>query len=155
MNFIQKLNADLQTNCLSETQATEIVDLTTKANPQMRGRWHEDVTNYPDEIYNVIWAGCKIVALNYIDEHCPKAWFRAVFDATDPIHAEVAAARGNAVKVEYDLTHYVWSIVVDESIEEHAVDSEGSTTFVVEYANKAEFDKALTRFEGAIKYKLL
>jgi len=91
MNFIQQLTNDLTQNGLSDSQANEIVTaFTSDPTHSMRDRWIEDTTNYPEGMYNVLWATCKMEALRYIDSHCPRAWFRAVFDPTDPIHAEMA-----------------------------------------------------------------
>ena len=91
MNFIDQLNYDLTQNGLSDSQANEIVTtFISDEKHTMRTRWWEDTTNYPVGLYNVLWGACKNEALRYIDAHCPKAWFRAVFDPKDPIHAEFA-----------------------------------------------------------------
>ena len=80
MNYIERLTADLEKNGLFTDQAVAIVTaFTSDPTHSMRGRWVEDTATYPEGMYNVLWATCKMEALRYIDSHCPKAWFRAVF----------------------------------------------------------------------------
>lgn len=88
MNFIDKLSDDLRNCGLFPDMIMEIVNKTTLAQPEAAKRFHEDPSDYPEIFYQTIWATCRIVALEYIDTHCPKAWFRALFDDKDPIHAE-------------------------------------------------------------------
>lgn len=54
------------------------------------------------------------------------------------------------------MTESIWNKVVVESTGENAVvDEENSICFVMEYDSQADFDKALTRFEGMIEYTVL
>lgn len=80
MNFIERLSKDLEANGLFPNQVKEVIDrIVSDETDQMRGRWMEDTTDYPDMIYNVVWSDCKRVTLNFIDETCPLAWFRPMF----------------------------------------------------------------------------
>lgn len=42
----------------------------------MKFRWHEDTTAYPPQLLAVVWLSVKKLALEYIDEVCPEAWYR-------------------------------------------------------------------------------
>ncbi len=61
----------------------------------------------------------------------------------------------NPVRVEYELDRDTWGNVVEESGEVMYVDEENSDTFIVEYANQSEFNAALERFQGMVKYKVV
>jgi hypothetical protein len=45
----------------------------------MRGRWHDQVEHYPPSIPVVLAISIDKVALAWIDENKPKAWYRDVF----------------------------------------------------------------------------
>ena len=90
MNIIEKIKADLAANGLNETQIEAIVKAMVEKEKHMSSRWNDDVEEYPEGFYNLLWALCKTHALEYIEANCPKAWFRAVFDPKDPIHAQLA-----------------------------------------------------------------
>jgi len=66
---------------LSQADSAAIVDK-AKTEPDMqpmRGRWQEDSAEYPPDFMITIWFSVKDVALAYIDEHCPGAWYRPLF----------------------------------------------------------------------------
>lgn len=48
-------------------------------NESMIGRWNDGVDGYPASLLAVLWMTTKDEALKYIDEVCPKAWFRQIF----------------------------------------------------------------------------
>lgn len=77
-----------------ESQATKVIDLAIpeiqKMQPTMAGeedeqpeqyqvKWESPSTDYPDGIYNLWFHKVKEVALKWIDENCPNAWFRELF----------------------------------------------------------------------------
>lgn len=49
------------------------------ANEPMAGRWQDDAEGYPKEIMLLAWYSTKTEALAFIDETCPRAWFRPMF----------------------------------------------------------------------------
>lgn len=81
MNFIEKLERDLEANGMfpDQVQAVMVLFMEDNNKTSMGQRVYEDVNNYPEMIYNILWLTCKTFALKYIDETCPKAWFRAAF----------------------------------------------------------------------------
>ena len=48
----------------------------------MKGRWNDDVAGYPDYLLVALTPGIKHVAAAYIEENCPLAWFKPMFDGT-------------------------------------------------------------------------
>ena len=71
---------------LIESQAKEIMQRvkTTTDIPGMPGRWADSTEAYGPQSENIvwlIWLFVRPVALGYIDEHCPEAWYRSMFEA--------------------------------------------------------------------------
>lgn len=68
----------------------------------------------------------------------------------------MSAEVNKPIRVRFPMTESIWNKVVVESTGENAVvDEENSICFVMEYDSQADFDKALTRFEGMIEYTVL
>lgn len=64
-------------------QAKMVMDI---AIPKINGisddyqiEWGSDWETYEDEMYNFLFSIVKPEALKWIEEHCPKAWFRENF----------------------------------------------------------------------------
>jgi len=79
MNIEEWLTQELTTRGLWEEQSAAIMDI-IKADKSARGvRWSELVEGYPDAFRGALlmFAGSEAVA--WIDENCPRAWFRSVF----------------------------------------------------------------------------
>lgn len=49
----------------------------------MQARWHDDVTDYPPQLFAATRMTIKRVALAWIDEHCPQAWYRSMVEELD------------------------------------------------------------------------
>jgi hypothetical protein len=81
MNFLEKIEFELQQNGMPETMAKAVLEAykAGEAKTHLATRWHEDVSNYPELLWNLVWVCVKNYALKYIDDHAPKAWFRIVF----------------------------------------------------------------------------
>jgi hypothetical protein len=47
--------------------------------PNYRVTWDRPADEYPDVVYNAMWLHVKDVALKWIDENAPQAWFRPMF----------------------------------------------------------------------------
>ena len=47
---------------------------------QMVGRWDEDTEGYPSQLLAVLRFVLNRAALDWIDEHCPQAFYRAMFE---------------------------------------------------------------------------
>lgn len=41
--------------------------------------WHRPADEYPDVVYITLFVALRRIALIYIDETCPLAWFRPMF----------------------------------------------------------------------------
>lgn len=82
MIFTDKLKELLMENGLSSDDADKVMKLVVNdpVNKAMEGRWHEDVSGYPPAIINLMWMSTKPIALKWIDDNCPLAWFRPMFD---------------------------------------------------------------------------
>jgi len=81
MNFVERLTKELEDSGMFPDQAAEVMKrfLAEESHTTMGQRVYEPTDNYPNGVYNVLWVLCKAVALKYIDETCPRAWFRPVF----------------------------------------------------------------------------
>lgn len=47
--------------------------------PDYRVTWDRPATEYPAAVYAVMWSITKPIALAWIEENCPKAWFKPMF----------------------------------------------------------------------------
>ena len=45
----------------------------------MQGGWDDDMAGYPPFMENIFIVSLNSVAVKYIDENMPKAWFRQIF----------------------------------------------------------------------------
>jgi len=59
------------------------------------------------------------------------------------------------ILVEFEHNRTVWDKVVFECEENMYVETENTDTFKVAYANQDALDKAITRFNGMVKYTIL
>ena len=78
MNFIDSMKKYLSENAMSEDDVEGVIALVEEHAlfNSMQGRLNEDVFAYPNIMMNLCIINIKVVALEYIDEHCPQAWFR-------------------------------------------------------------------------------
>ncbi len=67
---------------LFQDQAEAIMELVIAdpANKSMKERWNDAIEDYPQALWNVLWLSIKRVTRKYIEEHCPEAWFRSMFE---------------------------------------------------------------------------
>ena len=84
MTVEEKLKSMLVERGLFEDQADHIMVRVQmdEANESMIGRWVEPADAYPETLYLVLWIAVKDAALVWIDEFCPQAWFRPMFEST-------------------------------------------------------------------------
>ncbi len=77
----EKMEEMLYQNGLFEDQAKEIMDIAVESDSfeSMKENWNKDASGYPPIIINICWVGVKGVALKWIDNNVPEAWFRDVF----------------------------------------------------------------------------
>lgn len=46
----------------------------------MRGRWGDSVEGYPVQLLTGLWLSTKRIALEWLNENHPQAWFKPVFE---------------------------------------------------------------------------
>ena len=85
MNFLTLMRNFLIENGMFESQADEVIDIATShsALESMSSRFLDDVSGYPEVMSTLCLVSIKAVALVYIDEKCPAAWFRPMFLSTE------------------------------------------------------------------------
>lgn len=83
MTTREKLEGMLVANGMSESQAKEVMDI---AIPQLNEivedysiTWDRDSFEYPSITYPILFQSIKPIALTYIEDKCPNAWFRPMF----------------------------------------------------------------------------
>lgn len=67
-------------NGMFPNQAKEVMTRHKESEKTMEGRWHHPMTDYEGPILRVTQMNIWSTALKYIDETCPMAWFRPMFD---------------------------------------------------------------------------
>lgn len=79
--FLNSLYGDLLKNGMFDHQATPIMEafIADQRGSGMGSRFFDDPSGYPPVLYQLQWRLLCTYALAYIDEECPKAWFRPVF----------------------------------------------------------------------------
>ncbi|MCP3967529.1 MAG: hypothetical protein GY718_14450 [Lentisphaerae bacterium] len=82
MTFEQKIKEMLVENGMFERDAIKVVELAKedKVNESMVGRWGHPIEDYPPIMTPVLWLSVKAIALEYIDAHCPQAFYRPMFE---------------------------------------------------------------------------
>jgi hypothetical protein len=80
--FEQAIIEELTSSGFFPDQAQEVFDrlVANPAQASMKGRWKEDYTGYPKPVYAILLVAMRGVALDYIKEKMPQAWFRPMFD---------------------------------------------------------------------------
>ena len=80
--FIENLKKKLAENGMSEEQAEDVMAEVIKHDSlsDMKQRWKDDVSGYSPAILSSLWIIIKPLALEWIDEHKPEAFFRVMFE---------------------------------------------------------------------------
>lgn len=65
-------------------QAKAVVEkaMEHKANEAMKGRWNDSIDGYPKPLLVALTLSINDAAVAYIEEKCPKAWFKPMFDGS-------------------------------------------------------------------------
>lgn len=79
--FYQKLVAELEENGLFSNMAHDaaVKVMAHKNLEHMAGRWNNEVSGYPANLFSTIWLLAKPVVYAHISEVAPAAWFRPMF----------------------------------------------------------------------------
>jgi hypothetical protein len=83
MTVREKLESMLVANGMFEKQAKEVIELSIQKLNELADDYKitfENPSNqYPDMIYNLWYITIKQIALKWIDDNKPMAWFREMF----------------------------------------------------------------------------
>lgn len=81
MTIREEMGRRLDQCAMSPDTIKSILDRAEKSPlfKEMIGRWNDPCSDYPPVFSGVIWISMKRVALKYIDEVQPEAWYRGMF----------------------------------------------------------------------------
>jgi len=95
MTFYEFGIKDLVSKGMFDIQATEVmnrvvIDSKNKdsANNAMNGRWDDKVEDYPPTMSVVLSIAIEPIALEWIKDTLPEAWFRPMFDKDHPVRKQ-------------------------------------------------------------------
>ena len=79
MTIAETMKARLVNAGMFESDAATIMEdaRSNEALEAMEQRWDDHTEGYPTSVLAATWCSVKELALAWIDEHCPKAWYRA------------------------------------------------------------------------------
>ena len=83
MTFEKLAHDHLFNNGMFESDVNKVIELSKKdevLSDAMEGRWNDEVEGYPPFMVSIFLTSLNSVAVKYIDENIPKAWFRPVFE---------------------------------------------------------------------------
>ena len=83
MTTKERLIHELQQLGLSERQAQQIFQIAYDkefSKGDYKVTWDRPASEYPDIAYPVLMHALKRHALEYVDKHCPLAWFRPLLE---------------------------------------------------------------------------
>jgi hypothetical protein len=92
MTFKEKVLDLLYNNGMFQDQAEQVLErvVTDDACTDFQGRWNDRVEDYPSLMVNLLWMAVKRVALAWINENCPQAWFKPLFDDASEVAAKLS-----------------------------------------------------------------
>ena len=83
MTFEEKAKELMISYGMFDTQADAVIALCKEKGedefPGMRDRWRDDIEGYPEMLFPAIWNSIKRVALEWLEENKPEAWFKPMF----------------------------------------------------------------------------
>jgi len=84
MNTREKFESMLVANGMFESQAKQVMDIAIPKLDSMisdyKFTWDRPAEEYPEVIYNVVYMSLKPIALKWIEENAPRAWFKPMFE---------------------------------------------------------------------------
>jgi hypothetical protein len=91
-----KLVAMLIANGLFESQANEIIKLAIpeidKLNNGYQITWDRPASEYPGVLYPLLFISIKPIALQWIEDNCPQAWFKPMFQSKENLEVHINEA---------------------------------------------------------------
>ena len=73
----------LERNGMSNSQATEVMRIASEEMDEMRNRWTDGTSEYPDIMKPSVRMNIDSYAVRWIDENLPLAWYRPIFAHDD------------------------------------------------------------------------
>lgn len=84
MNTREKFESMLVANGMFESQAKQVMDVAIPELDNMfsdyKFTWNRPAEEYADVIYNIVYMSLKPIALKWIEENAPLAWFKPMFE---------------------------------------------------------------------------
>lgn len=81
MTIEEKMQELLEAKGMFASDAKKVVTA-AKESPvlkNMERRWSDDISGYQKSLLSTVWMVVRSVAKDWIEENCPKAWFRSEF----------------------------------------------------------------------------
>ena len=83
MTTIKKLESMLVNNGMFQPQAEEVIKIAIPKLNELSGgykiTWDRPADEYPQAMYNLMFIAVKPIALKWIEENCPYAWYKDMF----------------------------------------------------------------------------
>lgn len=80
----QKFEQMLFENGMFEDQAKQVMDLAIPViDSQVENykfTWDRPAEEYPSQLYSIIFMTIKPIALKWIEDNCPMAWYKPMFE---------------------------------------------------------------------------
>lgn len=79
--FREKTTTDFEDMGMTYDQVKEVLErvISIPEYDQISKYLDRDIVGYPEALYRTTLVACRKVALDYIDETVPHAWFRSLF----------------------------------------------------------------------------
>ena len=84
INIETKIKNMLEENGMWGKSVDAVMSKAKEAIPDMKNRWGDDINDYFNPLVAFIWGITKNIALEWIDENLPEAWYRPMFVNTTP-----------------------------------------------------------------------
>jgi hypothetical protein len=83
MTVREKLQSMLVNKGMFESQAKEVMDIAepelNKLDNDYKITFHSPADEYPSVIYTILFMAIRPIALNWIEENIPMAWYKPMF----------------------------------------------------------------------------
>lgn len=81
MTFDQAISSRLEESGIWPQDVQSILELAKKGMPTMDDVWSRSTIGYNPVVLNVAWIAVKSIALEWIEENQPNAWYKPMFMA--------------------------------------------------------------------------
>jgi len=99
MTIEAKMRSMLEERCMFPQDAATVLESVKRETADMKGRWNDDITGYLIQMGAVLYVIVRRAALAWIDQNCPNAWYRSMFDSEQ---MKQLANRFPGLAVEFD-----------------------------------------------------